>query len=153
MSIVTISSMVVSKVLYPELIIKTITSLSSLSSNLINSVYYLSSLAHKDTELHDLLIKTDIVQDIIIIKSFIEDKKNDDIKHTVLNCINNLNETILELDNNINSITSKIKLHDTLWFNYFRSYDITKEKNDIPILIEKLRHRFDLFIKISSILN
>ena len=153
MSIVAISSMVVSKVLYPELIIKTITSLSSLSSNLINSVYYLSSLAHKDTQLQDLLIKTDIIQDILIIKCFIEEKKNSNMKHTILNCINNLNETILELDNNINSITSKIELHKTLWFNSFRSYDIAKEKNQIPILIEKLKHRFDILIKISSVLD
>lgn len=153
MSIVAISTMVVSKVLYPELIIKTITSLSSLSSNLINSVYYLSSLAHKDTDLQDLLIKTDIIQDILIIKCFIEEKKNNNIKQTVLTCINNLNETILELDKNINSITIKIETHKTLWFNYFRSYDITKEKNQIPILIEKLKHRFDILIKISTILN
>ena len=153
MSILTISSMVVSKVLYPDVIFKTITSLSSLSSNLINSIYYLSSLSHKDTELQDLLIKTDIIQDILVIKCFIEEKKNNDIKHTVLTCINNLNETILELDKNINSISIKIESHKTLWFNYFRSYDITKEKNQIPILIEKLKHRFELFIKISSIIS
>ena len=56
-------------------------------------------------------------------------------------------------DNNINSITSKIELHKTLWFNSFRSYDIAKEKNQIPILIEKLKHRFDILIKISSVLD
>ena len=92
MSIITLSSLVVSKVLYPEIIIKTIT---SLSSNLITSISYLRSLAHEDTELQDLLVKTDIIQDILIIKCFIEEKKDSNISNTVLNCINNLNETTI----------------------------------------------------------
>jgi hypothetical protein len=153
MSLITLSTMVVSKVLYPELILNTITSVSSVSGKLINSVYYLSNLSHKDIELQELLLKSDIIQDILIIKCFIEEKQHSNINsQTIFNCINNLNETLFELEENINSVTQKIELHKTLWFNYFRTYDISKEKVQIPFLIEKLKHRFNILIKISSIL-
>ncbi len=153
MSLVTISSIVASRILYPELIIKTVTSLSSISTNIIKSVHYLATISKDDLDLQNLLIKSDIIQDISIIKSFIEEKKFDNESHTILACINNLNETLVELETNIHSITEKLHYHEKLWFRYFRSYNIEKEKELIPILIEKLRHRFNLLIKISSIIH
>ena len=153
MSLVTISSIMVSRILYPELIIKTVTSLSSISTNIIKSVHYLVTISKDDVALQNELMKSDIIQDISIIKSFIEENKFDNTSHTIISCINNLNETLTELEINIHSITEKLHNHEKLWFRYFRSYNIEKEKELIPILIEKLRHRFNLLIKISSIIH
>jgi hypothetical protein len=58
---------------------------------------------------------------------------------------------LTQLENNINSITQKIQNHGKLWFGFMRSYGIEKEKKQIPILIDKMHHRFELLIKISSI--
>ena len=55
-----------------------------------------------------------------------------------------------ELEKNINSITTKIEDHKQLWFGFMRSYNIAEEKILIPILINQLKHRFEILIKISS---
>jgi hypothetical protein len=148
MSIVTISSLLVANILYPELIIKSIT---SISTNIISGIYHLISITN-DADLQNLLISTDIIEDIKIIKSFIENKdifKNE----TQISCVQNLNKTLIELETNINSITKKIEYHKTLWFSYIRSYDISKEKQNTSELIKQLNHRFELLIKICSISN
>ena len=67
MSIVAISSLVASRLIYPELILKTIT---SLSGNLISSVHYLKKISENDIDLQKLLNNSDITQDILIIKSW-----------------------------------------------------------------------------------
>jgi hypothetical protein len=149
-AISSLSSLVASRILYSDIILKTIT---SLSGNLISSVQYLKKISENDIDLQKLLNNSDITQDILIIKSFIEENQEHFNSNTLLACINNLNETLSELEIHINSITKKIKDHEQLWFRYFRYYDISKEKELIPLLIEKLRHRFNLLIKISSIIK
>ena len=150
MSIIAITSLssllTTSGLIGSDIIIKT---MLNVSVNLINSVNYLKIISEKDINLQKLLIRSDIIQDIIIIKSFIEENQNK--SHTILSCISNLKDTMEELETNISSITEKIKSHDKLWFKYFRYYDISYEKEEIPILIEKLRHRFNMCIKISSL--
>ena len=143
-------NLVASSILYPEIIIR---SSVSIASNLITSVQYLSSITKNDIEIQNLL---DIVEDIVIIKTFIEEKKNNNNNNnnheskTVDMCINNLNQTLYQLEDNINSITQKIQTHKNKWFNNFRAYDISTEKNNIPILIKQMRHKFELLIKVSS---
>ena len=56
MSIVAISSLVASRLIYPELILKTIT---SLSGNLISSVHYLKKISENDIDLQKLLNNSD----------------------------------------------------------------------------------------------
>lgn len=149
-AISSLSSLVASRLLYSDVILKTIT---SLSGNLISSVQYLKKISENDIDLQKLLNNSDITQDILIIKSFIEENQENFNSNTLLACINNLNETLSELEIHINSITKKIKDHEQLWFRYFRYYDISKEKEIVPLLIEKLRHRFNMLIKISSIIK
>lgn len=144
---ITALTLVANRIMYPEIIIRSVV---SLTSNLIYSVKYLSTISKADFELQKLLVTTDILHDIIVIKSFIEEK--DKTGHTLDVCIQNLNETLSELELNISSITSKIENHNKLWFGYFRSYNINSEKEQIPFLIEKLKHRFDLLIKIKSVM-
>ena len=64
-----------------------------------------------------------------------------------------LNETLKELEHTINSITNKIEYHKILWFSYFRSYDITSEKESLVFLSNQLKQRFNLLIKISTTLK
>jgi phenylalanyl-tRNA synthetase alpha subunit len=137
-------------IMYPELILR---SSVSIATSLVTSVNYLISISHNDLDLHNLLISSDIVTDINIIKNFIEEKQHSNHSETVRVCIENLSNTLSELENNIKNITTKIEEHNKLWFYRFRSYNITKEKASIPILIDQMRHRFDLLIKISSNLS
>ena len=137
------------KILTPELIFR---NGYYITNNLISSLSYLKSLSHADTELADLLSNIDLLEDIGIIKSFIEEKKIKTDSLTIQVCIENLNKTLSLLEENINSITTKIESHKNLWFNYFRSYDIYYEKNQIPKLAEQMKHRFEILIKISSVI-
>ena len=116
-------------------------------------MHYLKKISENDIDLQKLLNNSDITQDILIIKCFIEENHEYFDSNTLLVCINNLNETLTELEIHVNSITKKIKDHEQLWFRYFRYYDISKEKEIVPLLIEKLRHRFNMLIKISSIIK
>lgn len=123
-----------------------------IANNLISSISYLQTLSFRDTELRDLMVKCDILEDLGIIKNFVEEKRLKTDSKTIIICIDNLSETLHKLDSVINSITSKIDNHKNLWFNSFRSYNIHEEKKLIPILIEQMKHRFDILIKVSSVL-
>jgi hypothetical protein len=114
----------------------------------------LSEISYHDNELKDLIFTSDILEDIGIMKNFIEDmylKKN--LCKTVRICIDNLNQSLMNLEYNINSITFKIENHKNLWFSYVRSYNISNEKKQIPILMKQMYHRFDMLIHISKALN
>lgn len=144
-------SIVANQLIYPEVILK---STISITSSLINSIQYLNTITKKNNnELNTYLNLNEVVEDIGIIKSFIEEKQNSNIESKTMNiCIENLSLILSELEYNINSITRKIENHPDLWFNYFRSYNISIESNKIPKLIEKMRHRFEILIKISSVI-
>lgn len=143
-----LSSYLVSRTLYsilsPEILFKSIT---ILSASILKGIYNLISIT-KDTELQDIILSTDIIHDITVIKSFIEDIDKTDNK-TIIECINNINETLKQLENTINTITDKFNLHKNLWFSYFRSYDITSDKHNLKFLSNQLKHRFNILIKIS----
>jgi len=143
-------SIVASRILYPELIIR---SCVSIATNLVTSVNYLITISKSDAELQNLLTANDIIEDINIIKTFIEEKQITNHSETVKICIENLNITLSELEKNIKSITTKIEMHKHLWFNYLRSYNIVEEKKQIPFLINKMKHRFELLIKICANVN
>ena len=144
-------SIVASQIVYPELILR---SSVSIANSLVTSVKYLISISKDDIDLQTLLITNDIIEDINVIKTFIHEKQEENnTSDTVKLCIDNLSKTLEELEKHINSITNKIENHKTLWFNYFRSYNITHEKAVIPLLIRQMKHRFDLLVQITSSLN
>jgi len=145
-------SIVANQLIYPEVILK---STITITSSLINSIQYLNTITKKtnNNELNTYLNLNEVVEDIGIIKSFIEEKQNSNLESKTMNiCIENLSLILYELEHNINSITRKIENHHNLWFNYFRSYNISSESSKIPKLIEKMRHRFEILIKISSVI-
>lgn len=152
MSIVAISTYVASRTLYtalyPEIIIKSIT---TLTSSLISGIYNLITLT-QDIDLKKILVTSDIVHDITVIKSFVKELEKTE-NNTVMTCVHNLNETLKELETTVNSIKNKFELHQKMWFSYFRSYDISSEKDSIIFLSNQLKHRFELLIKISSTLK
>ena len=143
-------SIVASQIIYPELILR---SSISITNNLIVSVRYLISISKDDIDLQSMLITNDIIEDIDVIKTFIHEKEDTNNSDTIKLCIDNLSKTLEELENHINNITNKIENHKTLWFYYFRSYNITHEKAVIPLLIRQMKHRFDLLVQIKSSLN
>ena len=96
-----ISSIVASTIIYPELILR---SSVSLATNLVTSVNYLISISRSDIELQNLLISNDIIEDINIIKNFIEEKANKKHCQTTQVCIENLNKTLIELEKNIKNM-------------------------------------------------
>jgi hypothetical protein len=142
-------SLVASNIIYPELILRTTV---SLTTSLITSYKYLSTVSKTtDVDLHTMLQTNDIIFDINVIKTYVEERQKDgNLTPTINMCIEHLNNTLQDLEENINYITRKLQIHKTLWFGYFRSYNIEAEKKEIPLLIEKMRHRFDMLIKISS---
>ena len=46
-----------------------------IANNLISSISYLQTLSFRDTELRDLMVKCDILEDLGIIKNFVEEKR------------------------------------------------------------------------------
>ena len=142
-------SIVASQILYPEIVIR---STVSIASNLVSSASYLNSLIKHDTHLQNLLKLNDIIEDIGIIKSFIEEKQKQNKSKTLGICLENLGQILKELEKNIDSVIYKIENHKNLWFNSIRSYNITNESKNIPILLEKMKHRFEIVIKISSVI-
>lgn len=147
-----LSSYIASRALYnilcPEILLK---SIIGLTGSILKGIYNLISIT-KDTELQDIILSSDIIHDITVIKSFIENISKPDNK-TIMECINNINDTLQQLENTINSITNKFELHKNLWFSYFRSYDITSEKDTLKFLSNQLKHRFNILIKISTTLK
>jgi phenylalanyl-tRNA synthetase alpha subunit len=144
-----VATNVATNIINPEIILK---NGYFIANNLLSSVLYLKTLSHTDNELKELMTNTDILEDIGIIKTFIEEKKLKTDSLSVQVCIDNLNQTLITLEENINSITSKIENHKKLWFNSFRSYDIQSEKTQIPKLVKQMKHRFEILIKISSVI-
>ena len=141
-------SVVSSTLLCPRLIMSTAI---NVTSNLISSIRYLSQLASADTQINELLISNDVLHDIIVIKTFIEELEKKPINETLTVSIRNLGETLHHLEQNINSVTTKIENHKSLWFSYVRSYNLSEEKKNIPFLINQLKHRFELLIKLGTI--
>lgn len=153
MSIVAISTYVASRTiynaLYPEVLIKSIV---SITSRLISNIYHIVTTT-QDIDLKKILVTTDIIHDITIIKSFIEEKEERVENKTILTCIHNIDETLKDIDDTIKSINNKFEIHQKMWFSYFRSYDISLEKERIIFLSDRLKHRFEILIKISSTLK
>ena len=141
-------SVVSSTLLGPRMIM---TTAISITSNLISSIRYLSQLASADSSINELIITNDVLHDIIIIKTFIEELEKKPINDTMTVSIRNLGETLQHLEQNIHSVTQKIESHKTLWFSSFRSYNLSDEKKNIPFLINQLKHRFELLIKLGYI--
>jgi len=143
-------TLVTANIISPELIL---TNGVTITTNLIKSIKYLSKISYNDNELNDLIFTSDILEDIGIIKNFIEDMSlKQNLCKTVKICIENLNHSLLNLEYNINSITYKIENHKHLWFGYLRSYNISNEKKQIPILMKQMYHRFNMLIQISSVI-
>jgi hypothetical protein len=97
-----------------------------------------------------IFIDRDILSDIGIIKAYIDEHGKKNSSPSFKAAINNLNETLFYLENDINSLTNKIKNHHLKWFASYRSYNIEKEKQSILVLIQQLNHRFELLIKIRN---
>jgi len=155
MSLIAISTMATatmtaSSIIYSTNIIK---GLIYLTTDITKNIYNLMKISN-DIELQNILLKTDIINDISVIKLFVEEEsKINENNKTVISCLNNIADTLKNLETNINSLTNKINLNKQLYFSYFRSYDISEEKKNIIFLIDQLKHRFNILIKIISVMK
>lgn len=122
----------------------------SITGSLIYNINYIRNFKFQDEGLKMIFIDRDILSDIGIIKAYIDENHTKDSSPSFNAAISNLNETLYYLENDIHSLTNKIKNHHLKWFASYRSYDIEKEKQRILILIQQLNHRFELLIKIKK---
>lgn len=138
-------SIIASQLCYPEIIIR---SIFSISNNIVSSIQYLKLIAKADYELYEILDESDVLSDIGVIKSFIDESK---IKGSAMKiAVHNLQETLNDLDSILNKIMNKVNNHRQLWFHRFRSYDIANDKIILNALIKRLKHRFTILINIST---
>ena len=139
-------SLVANQILYPEIVIR---STISIASNLVTSVNYLNSLIKNDSHLQKLLNLNDIIEDIGIIKSFIEEKQKQNSSKTLDICLENLgwlekeplkNRYINWIGNIYNGKTFERK-----WRDYFLWQPYTEVQIDSTILIcKKLMEDFNI---------
>ena len=121
----------------------------SITGNLIYNINYIRNFKFYDNELKSIFVDGDILSDIGIIKIYIEEFDGvTDLSPSLKAAIQNLNETLVFLEKEINILTSKIKDHHLKWFASYRSYGIDREKQQILILIQQMNHRFDMLLKI-----
>lgn len=140
-------SLLATGIVLPEIIIR---SSVSITSNLITSVSYLHTILKGDPELRKLLNLTEILDEINIINTFLEEKHYNLEIRSISMCINVLEDTMKELEKNITAITTKLQNHHKLWFHRFRSYDIDYEKEQVISLYNRMKSQFELLIKISK---
>lgn len=121
----------------------------SITSSLIYNINYIRSIKFHDEDLKKIFIENDVLSDIGIIKTYIEEEQQ---KHSaspsLKAAIENLNETLGYLEKEINILTTKIKTHHLKWFASYRSYGIEKEKQNILSLTQQMNHRFEMLLKI-----
>jgi chromatin segregation and condensation protein Rec8/ScpA/Scc1 (kleisin family) len=121
------------------------------SSGLVSSLSYLITISY-DKELMQIILSSDIINDIKIIKNFLDENNIKNIENkTVIECINDINDTLKNLETIIKNITDKIEYNKSLWFSYFRTYNLQQDREELKILITQLEHRFNLLIKFYSI--
>lgn len=121
----------------------------SITSSLIYNINTLRNIKFYDEDLKTIFIKNDVLSDIGIIKTYIEEQQQKLLTSpSVKASIENLNETLGYLEKEINSLTQKIKSHHLKWFASYRSYGIEREKQNILILTQQMNHRFEMLLKI-----
>jgi hypothetical protein len=125
----------------------------SITSSLIYNINYIRSIKFHDEDLRKIFIENDVLSDIGIIKTYIEEQQQKPTTSPSLKAsIENLNETLGYLEQEINNLTTKIKTHHLKWFASYRSYGIEKEKQNILTLTQLMNHRFEMLMKVSCMI-
>jgi hypothetical protein len=123
----------------------------SITSSLIYNINTIRNIKFYDDDLKKIFIENDVLSDIGIIKTYIEEQQQKPTLSPSLKAsIENLNETLGYLEKEINSLTTKIKTHHLKWFASYRSYGIEKEKLNILNLTQQMNHRFEMLLKIRT---
>lgn len=118
----------------------------SITSSLIYNINYIRNIKFHDEDLKKIFIENDVLSDIGIIKTYLEEQQL--TLPSVKAAVENLNETLGYLEKEINSLTAKIKTHHLKWFASYRSYGIEREKQNILSLTQQMNHRFEMLLKI-----
>lgn len=123
--------------------------IASLSANLLYSAKFLFSLSD-DTEIKILTKRiSDTVEDIELIRKFIEHKDTSIEKNTALSgYIESLSKALVEAEDAIFKLTRKVERHKKKWFHKYRGYNISVEKSNVNFALDKVHRKFDLITKI-----
>lgn len=123
----------------------TITSLYTLSKAL-----YKNSSNDKIDDIIDIITKSDIENDINIVKNLIEttEKHNDIIDL----CIKNLNDVMNQIKDELDKINYRVKYNEKLWIKTsITKYDFTNCKKRLLSYIEVFNHRYKKLLEILSV--
>ena len=118
----------------------------ALTGSILTNINFIRSYKIRDDELDKIFIDCDILSDIGIIKTYLQEHRNESA--TFKASVQNLNETLFYLEAEITTLTTKIRDHHQKWFYYYRYYDIIPEKKKIFMLIHQMNHRFEMLLKI-----
>jgi hypothetical protein len=125
----------------------------TIASGLVKSISYLTSISYPDIELQKIINESDLTKDVEIIKSIVSEHSQTNITKSIQLCLENLSSILQEIDFILTTITEKMKRHKKKWFHNYRAYNITNEKISLIILIQKLHHRFEIYIKVRNSLH
>jgi phosphoribosylaminoimidazole (AIR) synthetase len=121
----------------------------------LNLVKYITSsnTENKYDAINMLLYTTDIKNKVAKIHKLILNIDNTILKDCIKMAINDLHESIHEINVILEEYINIKKYHDTLYFNYLRNMDYTKSLKDLNLTINLFNLRFDDFVKIVTVVK
>lgn len=121
----------------------------------LNLVKYITSsnTENKYDEINMLLYTTDIKNKVAKIHKLILNIDNTILKDCIKMAINDLHESIHEINVILEEYINIKKYHDTLYFNYLRNIDYTKSLKNLNLTINLFNLRFDDFVKIVTVVK
>ena len=128
-----------------EIIVTTTSSIYGMIFSIISYEYIDISKKIKDI---------DIEKRIKIIEAFISDLDQDklDSQKSQQLAINDVYESVVDIHNNLENIQNKCESHKSSWFYYFYKLDCSKEIQNLHENYNILNSRFDILIKIITVL-
>ena len=146
----------------------TLYALHTISNICFKTIYYTTAksvalITHIISEnkdfhlLNELMIKTDIFHKMKKMNQLIID-----IDHKYTNCmlqeslklsIDDLNDIIKQINQVFEMCIQSKKQHELLYFNQWRSYDITEQIKKIQLYIDIFNIRYDDFVKMVMLVN
>lgn len=132
-------------------IVGTITTVTSNVYSLINFMK-LNKYLH-DTDITNLIDRSDIVQTIKLLKTFINEIIDNELPMSVSQSIRNVKDTILSIENEINKIKDKMKHNNKSYVMIHRKHDFKVELNRFEVLIHQLENRKNNLYRLIEIHN
>jgi len=113
-----------------------------------NTCYLYNKTSEKYESAVTILEKLDVENTERVIKTFINELKPHQLQSGAVNmCILGINETITEIEREIEKLKANIIKFEKKWFKYYRSINCEKNIAKLKDLNHKLNVRYDHLIK------